>query len=237
MGTMDMPLLPQWLRICWAAAYGGVVVLHLWHAWSMAGQRRWWHTGHTVMALGMLLMYVVPRGGHDGPYRAGTAVFGLLAVAIAVVTVALSLREGVLNALWVASAVDMAAMAYMLLPAHTRPSAVSWVFVVYLAGQTLAWTAGVWARIPTLRTPVTAPTVTPAPAPVTTSAPGAMPLPAPAGSGHSGSGSGSSAVSDPGGRSGGGLRPGGGLVADGSPGIRISLAVMAAGMAYMLAVM
>jgi hypothetical protein len=44
-----------------------------------AGQRRWWHIGHIVMATGMAAMYLLPRTNHPGQYRAGLVLFAVLA--------------------------------------------------------------------------------------------------------------------------------------------------------------
>ncbi|NVI86219.1 DUF5134 domain-containing protein [Actinomadura sp. BRA 177] len=141
---MSMPLLPMWLRIGWTVALGAVVLVHLWHAGSRPGQARWWHAGHTSMALSMAGMYLWGRGIHPDLYRVGGWVFAAWAVALVVTAEAARRREGVLNRLWVAAAVDMAAMAYMLLPAHL--AVVSLVLVVYLFGQSVAWAAGLWGR-------------------------------------------------------------------------------------------
>ncbi|MGH3827111.1 MAG: DUF5134 domain-containing protein [Pseudonocardiaceae bacterium] len=211
---MSMPLLPQWLRVVWALALAGVVLVHVSHAWFLPGQGRWWHTGHIIMALGMIGMYLLGMT-HPGLSWAGVALFGVLTLALATTAVVCGRREAALNPLWVVSAVDMLAMTYMLLPPATRPTVVNWVFVAYLACQVLAWALGLWDQVPALQ---------PAPAalgsvPVTTpatervhSAPPATVIPA-----HSGD-----RVL--------------GLTAHCTPAIRVSLAVMAASMAYMLAV-
>lgn len=205
--TMSMSLLPMWLRIGWAVALGAVVLVHLWHVRSRPGQARCWHAGHTVMALGMMAMYLLAHDAHAGLYRAGVTLFGGWAVALAVTAFVVLLREGVLNRLWVAAAADMLAMAYMLLPTHA--AGVSLVLVVYLFCQTLAWALGMWTR-PAVRPSVHGSSAgTPEP---TAGRSTAAAAPA-AGS------------------------PAGGLIVHDGVAIRISLAVMAAGMAYMIAAM
>lgn len=219
MGSMgsaiSMPLLPQWLRIVWAVALAGVVLVHLWHIWSIPGQPRWWHAGHITMGLGMMGMYSLGMA-HSGLYRAGVVLFGVLTVVMATTAVVFGRREGVLNLLWVASAVDTLVMTYMLLPPAAQPARVSWVFVAYLACQMLAWALGLWDHVPVLQ-PTNRRTVASAPAAVqcTGVVHAAKPAPAVLSSGDG-------AV---------------GLTAHCTPAIRISLAVMAASMAYMLAVM
>lgn len=149
--TMSMPLLPAWLRVVWVLALSTAVVAHAGHAWAMPGQRRWWHVGHTVMAVGMALMYALPRMHHPVLYQAGLVLFVLLAIAEIAATVVFRHREGVVNPLWALAAVDMLAMAYMLLPMAFRPGWLTFVFVVYLAGQVVAWAFGAWDRLPVFR--------------------------------------------------------------------------------------
>jgi hypothetical protein len=99
--TMSMPLLPPWARAAWAIALVGVAVVHIWHAWAMRGQTRWWHAQHTAMAAGMIVMYLAGGMIGSGPALAGTVLFGALTVAVAATATLLRRREGVLNALWV----------------------------------------------------------------------------------------------------------------------------------------
>ncbi|TNC24222.1 DUF5134 domain-containing protein [Amycolatopsis alkalitolerans] len=193
---MQSALLPGWLRMVWAAALVLVALAHLKHVITMRGQRRWWHTGHTVMAAGMALMYLLPAMDHPVLYQAGLAFYVAAVAALAATTVTNWREEGVLNPLWVATTIDMVAMAYMLLPARTP--VLTAVFVVYLAGQAVAWSLGLWSRVPVL-----------------------APVPA-GGEGAAGSPASSAVV---------------GLTAHTSPVVLASLAVMAAGMAYMLLAM
>lgn len=200
MGTMmSMPLLPSWLRLVWAAALCAVLVLHLVHAWAMTGQRRWWHAGHTLMAAGMTLMYLLPAMTHRPLYTAGTVLFAALTVTLAGATAAFRHREGVLNPLWVTSAADMLVMGYMMLPATARPGWLTSVLVGYLTIQVVVWALGLWDRAPAFRSP----------------APAVLDVPA------NTSGAGGVAT----------------MTAHSAPTVRISLAVMAASMAYMLVAM
>lgn len=131
--AMSMALLPFWLRVVWAIALAVVALVHMWHVWSMSGQPRWWHAGHTLMAVAMIGMYLTDRMTYPSVYSAGVVLFGVLAVLIAAVAAVLRTWEGLFNPLWVASAVEMAAMAYMLLPTTARLTGLTVAFVVYLA--------------------------------------------------------------------------------------------------------
>lgn len=153
---MSMPLLPTWLRVAWVLALCVVVVLHGGHAVAMPGQRRWWHTGHTVMGVGMALMYALPRMQHPALYRVGLVLFALMTVAIVAATMAIRRHEGTLNPLWILSAADTLAMTYMFVPPTSTPRWLTYVFVVYLCCQVVAWACGLWDRLPVFRQPVLA---------------------------------------------------------------------------------
>lgn len=219
MGVMSMPLLPQWLRVVWVVALCVVVVVHVGHAWARPGQRRWWHTGHIVMAGGMALMYALPVMSELVWRRMGLALFCLATVTLAVVTVVLWRREGAVNPLWLFAGVDMFAMSYMLAPSWARSAWLTVMIVVYLVGQVAAWGFGLWDRLAVFRVGrAGAPSV------------GAV------ASSSGGGGCGPALLSaDP--DVGAGSGPALGLTGHSTPAVRLTLAVMAAGMAYMLAVM
>jgi hypothetical protein len=199
---MNMSLLPVWVRAAWAVALVAVALVHVWHARSMSGQPRWWHIVHVLMSVGMFAMYAdIHQRGLNWLIA---VVFAAAVVALAVTIGVLRGRKRSLNPLWVATTIDMLAMVYMgviMLPSVRGPATLTWVFVVYLAGQTLAWAGGLWDRVPALR-----------------------PAAAPVGVG----GESSNASVAP-------MRPTVGLTAHVSIDIHISLAAMAASMAYMLA--
>lgn len=154
MDEMSMALLPTWLRVVWVVLLGAVLVAHVGHAWALPGQRRWWHLGHTVMATGMALMYALPHMHEPGwLYRAGLVLFALLAIAVTGVVVALWRREGALNPLWVFSAAEMLVMTYMFLPASAKLSGVGYILAVYMGMQSLAWALGLWDRLSVFGSP------------------------------------------------------------------------------------
>jgi len=216
--SMDMPLLPHWLRVGWAVVFAAVLVLHLRHARSMSAQARWWHGGHMLMAGAMLGMYLLPSTGNAEASLVGGLLFGALAVASGAAAVLLWRREGVLNLLWVTSAVDMVAMVVMLVPASARPATLSRVLVCYLAIQAVAWAGGLWARLPALSATALHDVVTPAP--TTLPVDGRPPVHAPPA--HD-------TLDRTARRT--------GLTPDHTPDIRVSLALMECGMAWMLVVM
>ena len=134
--------LPGWIRVLWIAALLGAAVIHLRHTRRARGWARWWHTGHTTMAIGMALMYLVDRMEAAAVDQALLLVFALLALAalIAVVRRPESLR----NVLWWGGTLDLLAMVFMVLPAQDRTSLATRVVLIYLGVQVVACARSRW---------------------------------------------------------------------------------------------
>lgn len=137
--TMSMPWLPGWLRVLWAVLLCAVFALHLWHAWSMSGQVRWWHVAHCAMAAGMVVMYLFAQADHRDLYRAGAWFFGVLTLAMVAAGAVWWRRDGMPVTLWALAAIGMAVMTCMALPTGDRDKAVTWVLVGYLCAEVLYW--------------------------------------------------------------------------------------------------
>jgi hypothetical protein len=143
--TMQMWMLPAWLRAAWVVVFCAVVALHLHHAWVMQGQRRYWHVGHVVMGVGMAYMYL-PHPVHLLPASSGVVGFAIAALVSAIAAVWFWHRDGIFNPLWGLSMAEMAVMSYMFLPTSTRPTVLSYGLAFYLLGQGVLWALGVWDR-------------------------------------------------------------------------------------------
>jgi hypothetical protein len=132
------PWLPVWLRVVWTVAFAGVLLVHLWHLRVPSARVRVWHSGHVVMALGMLVMFA-PTAGMLVSSRTGEIAFTVAAAAMAAVTVAaFALRRG--SELWPLAVVDLAAMIYMFAMPGIR--VLSWVLVGWFALQATGWGSG-----------------------------------------------------------------------------------------------
>ena len=220
-GMTSTGLLPSWLSIGWAVALAGVVWVHAGHAWSMPGQRRWWHLTHIVMAIGMALMYLLPRMQYQPLYSVGLVLFAVITVAVITATVVARSREGAVNPILVVSALDYLAMTYMLIDPGLRPDWLSYLFVAYLASEIVAWGARWFDRLPVFTGPaVTAPVVA-----VASGGPGAARA-----AQQNSSASGPVLLSAH-------ATPGNVTAGRSELSVIVTLAVMAASMAYMLAVM
>ena len=143
-GAASMPtsVLPGWMRVLWVAVLLGAAARHLQHGRRARGRARWWHTGHTTMAVGMALMYLVDRTRAAAVNQALLVVFAVLALS-AVIAV-LRRPEGLLDLLWWGGTLDLLAMVYMVLPAQERTSLATGVVLTYLGVQVLACARGRW---------------------------------------------------------------------------------------------
>ena len=132
-------ILPTWLAVVWTLVFIAILVDHAVHLRDSRGQRRVWHSGHVLMALGMAFMFAPASIDHfDVPNGFWQLVFanGALAVLAWVIVQALDARA--VNVLWLVMALDFGAMAYMFSPSgFVAP--VTWVLVAYFTLQALLW--------------------------------------------------------------------------------------------------
>ena len=50
-------ILPNWLAVIWTLVFLVILVVHARHVMETHGERRYWHSGHVLMALGMTFMF------------------------------------------------------------------------------------------------------------------------------------------------------------------------------------
>ena len=134
-------LLPDWLRMVWIAIYIAILALHLRHALGMRGQQQIWHSGHSLMALGMIYMFL-PSGILVLPTLAGVVVFALAAAAIAVWVVYALANQRLLDVLWVVLLIDMVGMTYMFAAAQITVGVLIYLFAAYFAVEMGCWVFG-----------------------------------------------------------------------------------------------
>lgn len=137
----DPVLLPEWLRGVWVAVYAIILIVHARHAVNMGGQRRAWHSGHTVMALGMAYMFL-PTDLKAVPELAWETVFSALAAVIGGWVVVTWTRYGAVNLLWALSAIDMLAMVYRFALPWVGIAVVTYALVAYFVSEMVAWAFG-----------------------------------------------------------------------------------------------
>jgi hypothetical protein len=145
-GTMSLSpghgttnILPDWLAVIWTLAFVAIVIIHVLHLRDTHGQRRMWHSGHVLMAVGMAVMYAPASIDHFNiPSGFWQLVFANGALAILAWMLAQALDGRAINVLWLVMAMDLGAMAYMWSP-HGLQAPITWVLVVYFALQSLLW--------------------------------------------------------------------------------------------------
>ncbi|HEX3874026.1 MAG TPA: DUF5134 domain-containing protein [Solirubrobacteraceae bacterium] len=136
-GTLD--LLPQWLAIAWTIVFVAALVIHTRHVLESHGQRRFWHSAHVLMALGMIFMFAPASIDRlDIPSGFWQLLFANAAAAALAWILAQALGRQVVNVLWILIATDLAAMVYMW-SASGFVAPITWLLVAYFAAQTAAW--------------------------------------------------------------------------------------------------
>jgi hypothetical protein len=132
-------ILPTWLAVLWTLVMIGVFAVHFRHARESSGQRRVWHSGHVLMALGMAFMFA--PASIDPVHIAGRVwqlAFAAAAVLILAGILAALVSRWSVNALWPLAAIDMAVMAYMWSTA-TRATALTWLLAACFTGASALW--------------------------------------------------------------------------------------------------
>jgi hypothetical protein len=146
-GQGGASILPTWVAIVWLVAFAAIAASHCRHLAASHGQRRAWHAGHVLMAVGMVFMYAASASGSFSTPRAVWQVmFGYAAAAtLAWMLVALLYRRAV-NALWPMLALDLGAMAYMW-SGTGLVAPLTWTLVAYLTVQAGLWSVSAYREI------------------------------------------------------------------------------------------
>jgi hypothetical protein len=132
-------ILPGWLAVLWTLAFIAIIVIHARHVLDSEGQRRIWHSGHVLMALGMAFMFAPASIDHFAiPSGFWQLAFANGALAVLAWTLIQALSGRAINVLWLVMAIDLGAMAYMWSPSGFQ-APLTWVLVAYFAAQSLLW--------------------------------------------------------------------------------------------------
>lgn len=154
MGGMSMSaahgatnILPNWLAVIWTLVFIVIIVVHARHVMQTHGERRFWHSGHVVMATGMAFMYAPGSLDHFGiPAGFWQLLFANASGAVVAWILAKTLSGNPVNGLWVVLAVDLAAMVYMWSPSgFVAP--ITWVLVAYFAIQAALWATDQYRKL------------------------------------------------------------------------------------------
>jgi hypothetical protein len=146
MGSMSMTvgshttnILPNWLAVLWMLVFFVIVAVHGRHVLESQGQRRYWHSCHVFMALGMAFMYAPGSVDYFNiPTGFWSLAFANGAIAIVLWILVQTFAGRGTNLLWLLVALDLAAMAYMWSPTGFQ-APITWLLVAYFLGQTALW--------------------------------------------------------------------------------------------------
>ncbi|HTU79138.1 MAG TPA: DUF5134 domain-containing protein [Solirubrobacteraceae bacterium] len=132
-------ILPNWLAIIWMLVFFVIIAIHGRHVLETKGQRRYWHSGHVFMAVGMAVMYAPGSVDYFNiPTGFWSLAFANWALAIALWVVVQAFAGRATNLLWLTMAFDMGAMAYMWSPSGFQ-APITWLLVAYFASQAVLW--------------------------------------------------------------------------------------------------
>ncbi len=132
-------VLPEWLAVIWTLVFIAIIVIQVRYLLDSAGQRRLWHAGLVLMAFGMAFMFAPPSIDHFNiPSGFWQLAFANGALAILAWMLAQALAGSSINALWLLTAIDLAALTYMWSPSGFQ-SPITWLLVAYFAAQSLLW--------------------------------------------------------------------------------------------------
>lgn len=141
MKPMSQGLLPPWVTWLWLVALAAVLVLHCWHFVQMGGQHRWFHASHVLMLVSMLYMYASMEFSWKWfSSSSWVVIFTVSAAAIGSWMVVRLVQGRPFSLLWVLALTMQAAMVYMWMPDWAP--ALTWFLVIYYGVETAAWLGG-----------------------------------------------------------------------------------------------
>lgn len=148
MTMMTTAWLPTWFRALATALFVLVAAAHVRHARHGDREARAWHAGHVVMALGMIDM-TVPLGRPPVPAMVGEVIFASCTVcALGIGLAQLGRHRRCLP--WLLSAVGHAGMLAMFAMPRAGFDLLTWVLAGWFALEAVGWLAGV---LPSLDAP------------------------------------------------------------------------------------
>ncbi len=138
-GSHTTNILPDWLAVIWTLVFFVIIATHARHVIQSEGQRRWWHSGHVAMTIGMAFMFAPASIDHfNVPTGFWSLAFANGAIAIVLWMLVQAFAGRGANLLWLLMAFDLGAMAYMWsLTGFHAP--ITWLLVAYFAVQAVLW--------------------------------------------------------------------------------------------------
>lgn len=134
--------IPESVAVVWVALFVLVVVTHVAHAAMIPGQHRLWHAGHVLMAAGMVVMFWPTKPLLGMSAAAGIWIYAMAAGVLAVGLTIAWWRGVPLGMLWLVSVIDFMAMAYMFVMMSTALAWLSVLAGIWFTAQTIGWISG-----------------------------------------------------------------------------------------------
>jgi Domain of unknown function (DUF5134) len=138
-GSHATNILPNWLAVVWMLVFFAVIATHGRHVLESEGQRRFWHSGHVVMAIGMAFMFAPASVDYFNiPTGFWSLAFANGAIGILLWMLVQAFAGRGANMLWLLMAFDLGAMAYMWSPTGFQ-APITWLLVAYFTAQAVLW--------------------------------------------------------------------------------------------------
>jgi hypothetical protein len=132
-------ILPEWLAVIWTLVFIAIIVVEVRRLLDSTGQRRLWHAALVLLAFGMAFMFAPASIDHFNiPSGFWQLAFANGALGILAWMLAQALAGRAINVLWLLTAIDLAALAYMWSPGGLQ-GPITWLLVAYFAAQSLLW--------------------------------------------------------------------------------------------------
>ena len=139
MGSHPTNILPSWLAVIWMLVFFAVIATHGRHVLESEGQRRFWHSGHVLMAIGMAFMFAPASVDYFNiPTGFWSLMFANGAIGILLWMLVQAFAGRGANTLWLLMAFDLGAMAYMWSPTGFQ-APITWLLVAYFTAQAVLW--------------------------------------------------------------------------------------------------
>ena len=138
-GSHSTNILPSWLAVLSMLVFLVILAVHGRHVLDSEGQRRVWHSGHVLMAIGMAVMFAPASVNHFNiPIGFWSLAFANAAIAIVLWMIAQAFAGRGTNVLWLLMAFDLAALAYMWSPSGLQ-APIAWLLVACFAAEAVLW--------------------------------------------------------------------------------------------------
>lgn len=138
---MSNSWLPRWLDVVCTVIFLVILVAHAVHALGVRGRSRPWHGVHVLMALGMLDMFW-PADEMPVPATPGKVTFAVAAVGALGATAWFSRGERGMSWPWLIAAVDLGAMAYMFEMMESKNAVVTVLLAAWFLVEAAGWASG-----------------------------------------------------------------------------------------------